>query len=252
MDENREIDIGRLAEWFRTPLGQSLLARQRDIIGAGISRFFGYHQLEFLIAPDLGVAETSLLGHRIVAVPQTQPGLPESTVVSAAQEWPFDSDAIDLVVLHHTLDVSSNPHQTLREACRVLRSGGHLVIAGFNPYSLWGLRRRLERRPSEPWNLRFLAWLRLEDWLSLLDFRVRGLSMALAQPPLTNPRWLQRLGFMDRVLQRLKLPFGGFYVVIAQKRVGGMMPLREPWKRRAFAGVATVHQFTPMKRDEER
>jgi ubiquinone/menaquinone biosynthesis C-methylase UbiE len=58
---------------------------------------------------------------------------------------PFDSASLDLVVLPHTLELASDPHQTLREVERVLVPEGRVVIVGFNPASLWGLRQGLGR-----------------------------------------------------------------------------------------------------------
>jgi SAM-dependent methyltransferase len=56
---------------------------------------------------------------------------------------PFAAASLDLVVLPHVLEFASNPHQVLREVERVLVPEGQVVIAGFNPLSLFGLRRRL-------------------------------------------------------------------------------------------------------------
>ena len=47
------------------------------------------------------------------------------------------------VVLPHVLEFEANPHQVLRESERVLIGEGHVVILGFNPWSLWGLWRLL-------------------------------------------------------------------------------------------------------------
>ena len=41
----------------------------------------------------------------------------------------------------HILEFADEPHQVLREVERVLVPEGHLVITGFNPASLWGLRQ---------------------------------------------------------------------------------------------------------------
>jgi len=52
---------------------------------------------------------------------------------------PFAAASIDLVLLPHVLEFASNPHQVLREVERVLVPEGQVVIAGFNPISLFGL-----------------------------------------------------------------------------------------------------------------
>jgi SAM-dependent methyltransferase len=62
---------------------------------------------------------------------------------------PFPNQSLDLVLLPHTLELARDPHDTLREVERVLVPEGRVVIVGFNPASLWGLRQQrahLDRR----------------------------------------------------------------------------------------------------------
>jgi ubiquinone/menaquinone biosynthesis C-methylase UbiE len=58
---------------------------------------------------------------------------------------PFAANSLDLVVLPHTLELSLDPHATLREVERVLVPEGRVVISGLNPASLWGLRQQRAR-----------------------------------------------------------------------------------------------------------
>jgi hypothetical protein len=46
------------------------------------------------------------------------------------------------------LEFHDDPHQILREVERVLIPEGEVIITGFNPLSLWGLRRRLPNCPA--------------------------------------------------------------------------------------------------------
>jgi SAM-dependent methyltransferase len=53
----------------------------------------------------------------------------------------------------HALEFHDDPHQILREVERVLIPEGELIITGFNPISIWGLRQRLPNCPGDfPWN----------------------------------------------------------------------------------------------------
>ncbi len=238
-------------EWFASPVGRTMLATQRYLVERAISRYFGYHQLELLLDQNMGVAENSLLGHRIVAVPENDIHSPDRVLVCHSHELPLVSDSIDLAVLHHTLDVSPEPHQTLREVCRVLRSSGNIVIIGFNPFSTWGLRKYLFRSRRAPWNGRFVSPARLEDWLTLLDFQLHQVRHCFYAPPVSSLRWLSRLDFMNRLGEKFNLPVGAFYIIRAQKRVGGVIPLKHRWKRRSVAGATVVHQFTPYRKNEK-
>lgn len=61
----------------------------------------------------------------------------------------------------------------LREADRVLIDDGWLVISGFNPLSLMGLRKLVPvLRRTPPYNSRMFTMMRQLDWLSLLNFEV--------------------------------------------------------------------------------
>ncbi|MFM1760358.1 MAG: hypothetical protein RLY75_1629, partial [Pseudomonadota bacterium] len=66
-------------------------------------------------------------------------------IEGSSGELPFASESIDLLVLPHVLEFAADPHQILREAERVLRPEGRLIISGFNPASLWGMRQYLSR-----------------------------------------------------------------------------------------------------------
>ncbi|MDY1036908.1 class I SAM-dependent methyltransferase [Lelliottia sp. CFBP8978] len=86
---------------------------------------------------------------------------------------PFAEKSVDACLMAHTLPWCSDPHRLLREADRVLIDDGWLVLSGFNPMSLMGLRKLvpvLRRMP--PYNSRMFTFTRQLDWLSLLNFEV--------------------------------------------------------------------------------
>lgn len=145
---------------------------------------------------------------------------------------PFDSRCIDLVVLPHTLDFSADPHQVLREVERVLVPEGHMVILGFNPISLWGLRRLFtpRSRRTGPWSAQFISLRRMKDWLALMHFEITGGSMMYYRPPLSNPGVLDRLFVLDRLGDRWWPMMAGVYLLVAKKRVAGMTPIRPQWR----------------------
>ena len=112
-------------------------------------------------------------------------------------ELPVTSGSIDLVLLPHVLEFSTNPHQILREVERALVPDGHLVVTCFNPMSLWGVRHSLGKCDAYPWQGRFIHLLRLKDWLALLGFEMAGGAMGCYVPPFTSQKWIDRFKFMD-------------------------------------------------------
>jgi len=148
---------------------------------------------------------------------------------------------VDLMLLPHTLEFADDPHQVLREISRVLTPEGHVVILGFNPFSLWGLWRLLRRRRgSAPWNGHFLQLTRIKDWLKLLDFEIDRGSMLYYRPPLASETTMDRLHFLDKAGDRWWPMAGAVYLLVAKKRVVGMMPLRPEWRTAKTFGRAVA------------
>ena len=141
---------------------------------------------------------------------------------------PFPSQSMDLVVLPHTLESSRDAHLALREVERVLVPEGRVLITGFNPASLWGLRHLRDRRrggadtAAAPPMGETIGVRRLRDWLRLLSFEVEGARFGGFRPPVDSPRWLERWGWADRVGGRWCPVLGGVYALLAVKRVRGM------------------------------
>ncbi len=129
---------------------------------------------------------------------------------------PFPEKTFSTVVLLHSMESSELPHQTLREAHRVLQSDGHLVIAGFNPYSLLGLQSLL-RRPAMPEGQAY-GLKRVYDWLSLLDFEVTGSAMFQYGPLTSNARLKRYFSVLENIGDRWFPMFGGAYMLLARKR----------------------------------
>ena len=151
---------------------------------------------------------------------------------------PFPAQSLDLVLLPHTLELSDDPHATLREVERTLVPEGKVVICGFNPVSLWGLRQtrgHVYRRlgwdnlylPSAG---EFIGIRRLRDWLNLLGFEVEVVQFGCYRPAVRSERWLQRWDWMDRLGARWWPVLGSAYFLVAVKRVRGVRLLGAAWK----------------------
>jgi len=135
-------------------------------------------------------------------------------------------------VLPHALEFTDDPHLMLREAYRVIRPEGQIVIAGFNPFSLYGAKRYFGRGQTPPWNGSFIGLYRLKDWLTLLGFDVVGGRLDAYAPPFRNEKWLHRFGFFESSGDRWWPIAGGVYYLRATKRVLGMRVLTPAWQRR--------------------
>jgi SAM-dependent methyltransferase len=175
--------------------------------------------------------------HRLYCAPDN------ADVRANAFELPFATGSLDLVVLAHVLEFSPHPHRVLREVERVLVPEGSVVISGFNPFSLWGVRRVVARGGAAmPWNGHFRSTMRIRDWLTLLGFEVQGNGFGCYAPPAGSPRWLERWRFMDRAGARWWPVLGAGYLLHGVKRVQGMRLITPHWRGRK----ATSKRLSPI------
>ena len=150
-----------------------------------------------------------------------------ASLTTQPEALPFDAKSVGLVILPHVLEFTDDPHQVLRETARVLVPEGHVVIVGFNPLSLWGLRRAMRfGTESAPWAGRFYRLTRVKDWLALLDFEVVGGEMLYHRPPLASDRFRDRLRSLETAGERWWPMLAGVYVLVGRKRELGLTPLR--------------------------
>jgi len=221
-----------LRAWYRRPLGQHLAAAEQAALASQLPMLFGYHMV--VIDPpweQCSLGDSRIPHHVIQSIEATtQPGVGLS---GDTDNWPIMTDSVDAIVLPHTLELSNNPHQVLREADRSLIPDGHLVILGFNPFSLWGLRRKLSRRTDRlPWGARFQSLHRIKDWLGLLGFDTLHCNYLFQRPPVRSRRLLARLQFLEPATGTGHMLLSATYILVARKRTVVMTPLREAVRAR--------------------
>ena len=135
----------QLSQWFDSPLGRSLLAQEAHHLRAVLPNLYGTVAAQLGCIGEMDLMNSCIAPTRILLDDHGGPGA--CRVRSVPEELPLDTKSTDVVILPHTLDFCDDPHQVLREVSRVLRPEGHVVILGFNPMSMWGLRRLVARRP---------------------------------------------------------------------------------------------------------
>lgn len=238
-----------------------------------VADVFGFHALQ-LGLPELDGLRCNRMPHKWLALDSSysawQPppgraplihepllmheGLMHGAPLSLRCEFealPFASNSLDLVVLPHALELAHDPHATLREVERVLVPEGRVVIAGFNPTSLWGLWQRLglwgiHRSLVLPQG-EFIAYWRLRDWLRLLDLEVEAGGFGCYRPMTRHARTWERLRWMEHAGDRWWPVLGAVYFVVAVKRTRGMRLVGKLKKNRLAASatpavVAQRHQ----------
>lgn len=242
-------------EWLSTAPGHYLLDWETRQFDEAVGDIFGFHALQLGLG-TCPALRANRMPHQWLALtapekaldrPAPEPGSrTRAALLAHPAALPFSDGSLDLVVLPHTLELSEDPHTTLREVERVLVPEGKLVISGLNPASLWGFRQRRARSYRRlgfgdlflPDEGDFIGYWRLRDWLRLLSFEVESARFGCYRPALTNPRWLERFAWMDRGGPRWWPIFGAAYFVVAVKRVRGMRLIEPAWKNRPQRAAA--------------
>ncbi|HET7549220.1 MAG TPA: methyltransferase domain-containing protein [Usitatibacter sp.] len=224
-----------LQDWFETPLGQYLLDKERAYLDDVTPDIFGFHALQ-LGLPRFDLLRESRIAHRLRVASSDHPDLR-----AKCHELPIATQSIDLVLLPHVLEFAEHPHAILREVDRVMMPEGRLVILGFNPWSLWGLRSSVGPARGEfPWNGHFVSLLRVKDWLALLGFDVSAGRLAGYAPPIDGERMRRRFGFMEPAGDRWWAVGGAVYMLQAIKRVRGMRLITPAWQEKSAREKALI------------
>jgi ubiquinone/menaquinone biosynthesis C-methylase UbiE len=124
--------------------------------------------------------------------------------VSPAESLPFDDDSFDTVIFNGTPSYIGDLEGALKEAYRVLQSGGHIVVADVPAESSYGLLYRLAAKmgtwddaslraiaPAEPYPVEFAAaanWRTTQEKLDLLD-KVGFVDSASTQTLTVHPKF---------------------------------------------------------------
>ena len=227
-------------EWLRSPLGQALLESENHELGSHLKQCFGVYRVHVGPGSDCAAQLSANMPRTILL--GAHAGM-DTQVIMDPHNLPLANNSVQALVIQHVFDIAQDPHDMLREAARVVMPGGRMIICGFNPYSSWGLWRAMRMHRGYPWKNRFLPAQRLQDWLSLLNFKVVECSRSFYRLPINNHKWLQRTVKMERLGQGFAKRFGAVYVMSAVKQETRLRNHKPSWRakiRRPQLGLAKV------------
>jgi SAM-dependent methyltransferase len=229
-------------QWLKTPLGRTLLNQEERLVEQAFDGLFGEQCLQL---GSWGESDTFLRFARTQRATMIGDRTPDAVTegkfaVGRAYRLPVTSDSIDVVFLPHTLDFSDDrSHAILREADRVLTPHGHLVVLGFKPGGLWGLRRLLSNVGLPPGAGTLISDRQLSDWLQLLDMRIQGITRYFFRWPLPGNSGASS-SVWETWGRRFWPELSACYMLTAQKRVVTLTPVKRPWRSRpkVVGGIA--------------
>jgi SAM-dependent methyltransferase len=171
--------------------------------------------------------------HCIALVPAQMPAWrwPRSaascTAVAEEEALPFPDLCFDRILLVHGLEGAENARRLLREAWRVLKDDGRLLVVAPNRLGLWA---HLESTPfghGHPYTPG-----QLEALLRRQMFRVERREAALFVPPFRSRLLLRGAGAWERIGHRLVPGLAGLMLMEAEKDVFAAMPAEAVKSRR--------------------
>lgn len=220
--------------WLEGALGQSLLGYEQEKYAAAVGDKFGFFAVQVGL-PQINTLENSRIPNVMRA------DITQGDLHCQSDYLPFAENCIDLLCLPHALEFSENPHQTLREAARVLVPEGHLIMTGFNPISAWGVKHFFVKKDCFPWNGDFFAMSRIKDWLALLGLEFVEAHFGCFKLPFNDEKWLNHFSFVDKIGEKWCPMIGGSYFIVAKKRVVNMTLLKPNWKQNPLKSRLAVN-----------
>lgn len=226
-----------LSAWYRTPVGEALLAMERELSIESLHMHTGFRAMLLEVTDRLEFLADGPQLHKFSVT--NLPGA-DCAAVSDFDALPLPSNLVDVVLMHHVLDYCPLPHESLKEAARVVAPAGHLVIFGFNPFSWMGLLKWPLRLLSHNrlWHCRMLTRWRIGDWLKLLGFQVETVRYGAFALPVQSRKLLRELNRAEGFCRKAGLPFGAYYMIVARKQVLRPLVSHQPaWLARAIKPI---------------
>lgn len=209
--------------WQALPAHPQLQAAVENNLNAWWPKVFGYHLLKLGAFSSAVDSRGCNISHQI-----SLDSAPGAGVQADFHQLPFQNACIDAVLMSLLLEFEEDPYRILREADRVLISGGYLFIVGFNPLSSLFLGKLLPSfRQRAPWHGHFYLPSRVRDWLSVLGYQVISDERFFYHPLIGDPN---RFGFWQDVLRAWLPGAGSLYVLVARKVDIPLTPVANKWK----------------------
>lgn len=229
MRQSLQNEQKRALAWLNSTAGQAFLQAEQRLIDASHKDIYGMRLLQLSIQ-HRSLHDASNVHHRF-SLSAVNDDNAASGAYCEFDALPLDQHSVDVVVLHHVLEFSEDPHAILRDVARVVRPEGKVIVAVFNPWSVLNLQQMLSKPFNDKsWRAQNIGGHKLGDWLRLLDFEVNSLDHCWYSPAISSGPALERLLRLEKPLHRFLRPFGASSIVAATKRVTTVTPTRRRWR----------------------
>jgi SAM-dependent methyltransferase len=213
--------------WCQQPLGIEVASLEIQQLQPILEQLSGQYLLQLGDSELLNHIQLKRIAHRAIITPHIVEQCQHNNALCASYtELPFTNGSADVMLLPHVLEFASAPQTVLAESWRVLADDGQLIIIGFNPWSLWGLWRLLSPKNAAPWSGRFHDVQKWRKQIKHLNGSIVFFKYFFFRPPINNQNFLQQTGWLDKALQLLFPAAGGIYLLVAQKQIVPLSPIK--------------------------
>lgn len=207
------------SQWRNSSYAEQYLDCEREYLKSALRQVSGPRVLQLGNVIDSGLIADIDFPQLVVADTQSESTNKVSlkaTLVLDPAFLPIQSDTVTTIITPHVLERHEFPHQVLREAHRVLVPEGHIILTGFNPFSMVGLQRLVFKRAVCPGS--YFTVKRVSDWLQLLGFEIVASSTFQYAPLVKNKRVRKMFNFFNPLGDRWLPMTGGGYMITARKK----------------------------------
>lgn len=221
-------EIDHLRQFYASPLGQmatrTLRARLSALwpIAPGASLLgLGYAMpyLRIWRAANDRTAACTYAAMGATRWPRNRPGL---ATVAEEDRLPFPDLFFDRVLMIHALEHAENARRALREAWRVLKDDGHLLIVAPSRTGWWAYAESTPFGHGHPYSPGQLNRL-----LGSVMLRVQRHDVGLFCPPIAWRGLIRGAGAWERAGRRFAPRLGGVVIIEATKDMYAAIPAGE-------------------------
>lgn len=228
--------------WLTQPLGSAILTLEQQFLTSVLPNYSGQFALLIGVPRQHPLLHASVMLNNVVLSPLMNSAKHFSLIESEFYQLPIASGSVDLVILPHTVECVENQRHLIAEACRLVKPEGFIMLLGFNPFSLWGLKKWWVNHQPMPWSGNFVRPKQIKQWLSLADFELYKQDMLLFRPPFKNQSIFNKLSFMEKI-GKFIYP-GGIYVLTFRAKVIPLTPIKLHWRQKIPAMSSTLPRPT--------
>lgn len=236
--------VDQLNTWYQKPLGVALARAIKQHLDCKLPELLGDFLLQLGIDEQQAWLEKSPVRHKFILTSTRQR---KTSAIVECSALPFTDESIDVVFLPHTLEMVVNPDRVLSEVFRIIVPEGYLLIAGFNPLSLWGVHHLLKITDSHaPWRNHFMSMWRLRRTLVQLGFMVTAIEDIFYRPPVQHENLLNKLMFLETLGRMVWIYPGASYLLLAKKQATTLQLIRPIWQLKQYViGKSFAEPISP-------